>query len=47
MTKSVSEHAKVVDAIVQGDGDHAYASMRSHMLTVSDASSVFATRPGA
>jgi len=42
--KSASEHAEVVDAIVHRDGDRAYTSMRAHMLTVSDASSVFATR---
>lgn len=45
VARSTSEHADVVDAIVAGDGDRAYTAMRSHMLTVSDASAVFASRP--
>lgn len=44
VAKSISEHSDVVAAILNGDGDKAYTAMRSHMLTVSDASAVFATR---
>ncbi len=44
VAKSVAEHAEVIDAILHADGERAYAAMRAHMLTVSDASAVFATR---
>lgn len=44
VAKSASEHAEVVDAILAGDGNRAYERMRHHMLTVSDASAVFAAR---
>ncbi len=44
IANSNAEHAEVVAAILKQDGHGAYTSMRHHMLTVSDASSVFATR---
>jgi DNA-binding GntR family transcriptional regulator len=44
VAKSISEHSDVVAAILNGDGEKAYEAMRSHMLTVSDASAIFATQ---
>jgi DNA-binding GntR family transcriptional regulator len=44
VAKSISEHSDVVAAILNGDGEKAYVAMRSHMLTVSDASAIFATK---
>lgn len=44
VAKSVAEHSDVVAAILKKDGDSAYQTMRAHMLTVSDASAVFAAR---
>ena len=44
VARSNTEHAAVVDAILAGDGEAAYAAMRVHMLTVSDASAAFAVR---
>jgi DNA-binding GntR family transcriptional regulator len=44
VAKSNAEHADVVDAILGGDGERAYAAMRYHMMTVSDASAAFAVR---
>lgn len=44
VAKSHAEHAEVVAAILAGDEERAYRAMRDHMLTVSDASAVFAVR---
>lgn len=44
VARSNAEHAAVVDAIIVNDGETAYAAMRFHMLTVSDASAAFAVR---
>ena len=46
VAKSQAEHEAVVRAIVGRRPDEAYHAMRKHMLTVSDASSVFAVRDG-
>lgn len=44
VAKSNAEHDAVVQAIMVSDGEKAYAAMRDHMLTVSDASAAFAVR---
>ncbi len=44
IARSNAEHSEVVEAILARDGNRAYDAMRRHMLTVSDASAVFATR---
>ncbi|MBO6781828.1 MAG: GntR family transcriptional regulator [Alphaproteobacteria bacterium] len=44
IARSNAEHSDVVAAILARDGNLAYESMRLHMLTVSDASAVFASR---
>jgi DNA-binding GntR family transcriptional regulator len=44
VAKSNAEHEAVVMAILGGEHERAYAAMRDHMLTVSDASAAFAVR---